>query len=126
MYPPAIKICMSKSNEKSTELSEDRTLLSNERTFSSWMGTGLACVGVAIGLHAVFGSIDPTWLAKLVASMFLLTALAIYWAAVRQACKTYSRLEKTDVEVQGTNTFKRLAIMLSLGTMGVGIILWAL
>ena len=117
---------MPNSIDKSTELSEDRTLLSNERTFSSWMGTGLACVGVAIGLHAVFGSIDPTWLAKLVASVFLLTALAIYWAAMRQACKTYSRLRETDVAVQGAPVFKRLALMMSLGTLGVGIILWAL
>jgi putative membrane protein len=117
---------MSKSNDKSTELSEDRTLLSNERTFSSWMGTGLACVGVAIGLHAVFGAIDPTWLAKLVASIFLLTALAIYWAAVRQACKTYSRLRNTDVEIQGSNVFKKIAAMMSAGTLGVGIILWSL
>lgn len=117
---------MSKSNDKSTELSEDRTLLSNERTFSSWMGTGLACVGVAIGLHAVFGSIDPTWLVKLVASIFLFTALAIYWAAVRQACKIYSRLRKTDVEVQGANMFKRLGALMSLGTLGVGLILLVL
>lgn len=117
---------MSKSNDKSTELSEDRTLLSNERTFSSWMGTGLACVGVAIGLHAVFGAIDPTWLAKLVASIFLFTALAIYWAAVRQACKTYTRLRNTDVEVQGANMFKRIAFLMSAATLGVGVILWLL
>lgn len=117
---------MSKSNDKSTELSEDRTLLSNERTFSSWMGTGLACVGVAIGLHAVFGAIDPTWLAKLVASIFLFAALAIYWAAVRQACKTYSRLRNTDVEVQGANMFKRIAFLMSAATIGVGAILWLL
>ena len=117
---------MSKDEEKSTRLSEDRTLLSNERTFSSWMGAGLACVGVAIGLHAVFGSVDPKWLAKVVASIFLLTAMVIYWAAMRQACKTYSRLNDSDVEVQGANTFKRLAALMSLGTFGVGVVLWAI
>lgn len=117
---------MSDSKEKNTQWSEDRTLLANERTFSSWMGTGLACVGVAIGLNAVFGSLDPKWLAKLVASIFLVTALMIYWAAVRQACKTYTRLNNNDIEVQGSRTFKRLGAIMSVGTVGVGVVLWAL
>ncbi|MDA8585669.1 DUF202 domain-containing protein [Rhodobacteraceae bacterium] len=117
---------MSEPLDKSTELAEDRTLLANERTFCSWMGTGLACVGVAIGLQAVFGAIDPTWLAKLVASIFLVTALVIYWLAVRQASKTYSRLRNTDVEVQGANMFKITAFLMSVGTFGVGTILWLL
>ena len=90
------------------------------------MGTGLACVGVAIGLHAVFGSTDPKWLAKLVASVFLVTALAIFWAAVRQACKTYTRLNDSEVEVQGAQVFKRIGVMMSIGTLGVGIVLWAI
>jgi putative membrane protein len=117
---------MSQSKEKSTQWSEDRTLLSNERTFSSWMGTGLACVGVAIGLQAVFGALDPKWLAKLVATVFLVTALMIYWTAVRQASKTYNRLNNNDIETQGSRTFVRLGVIMSVGTVGVGAVLWAL
>lgn len=117
---------MSKSEDKSTQWSEDRTLLSNERTFSSWMGTGLACVGVAIGLQAVFGKLDETWLAQGVATIFLLTAISIYWAAVRQAYKTYSRLSSNDAETQSSNMFKRLTAMMTLGTVGVGVVLWVL
>ena len=79
-------------SESRTKWAEDRTILANERTFSSWMGTGLACVGVAIGLKAVFGDFDPTWVAKSVASMFLGIAIMIYWMAQRQACKTHARL----------------------------------
>lgn len=117
---------MTKSNDKSTQWSEDRTLLSNERTFSSWMGTGLACVGVAIGLQAVFGKLDETWLAQGVATIFLITAIVIYWAAVRQACKTYSRLSDNDAETQSSGMFQRLAILMTIGTAGVGVVLWVL
>ncbi len=72
---------MSEETEKladqRTKWAEDRTLMANERTFSSWMGTGLGAIGVAIGLKAVFGAFEPTWAAKLVASLFLLAAIAI-------------------------------------------------
>jgi len=85
---------MTDSNElakKRTDWAEDRTMLANERTFSSWMGTGLGTVAIAIGLKAVFGAADPTWVAKALASMFLAVAILIYWLAQRQACRTHAR-----------------------------------
>ena len=71
--------------EQRTNWAEDRTIMANERTFSSWMGTGLGAIGVAIGLKAVFGAFEPTWAAKAVATIFLVTAVAIFWSAQRQA-----------------------------------------
>lgn len=117
---------MDKASAKRTDWAEDRTLLANERTFSSWMGTGLACIGVAIGLHAVFRKLSPEWPAKLVATVFLLTAITIFWAAARQAYKTYNRLNDTDAEMQSPKSFRRLAGLMTLGTVGVGVVLWAL
>lgn len=55
--------------------------MANERTFSSWMGTGRYAIGVAIGLEAVFGAFEPTWAAKSVASLFLLIAIYFFWWA---------------------------------------------
>lgn len=109
-----------------TKWAEDRTLLANERTFSSWMGTGLGAVGIAIGLKAVFGATDPTWVAKLVASLFLGIAIMLYWAAQRQACKTLTRLSKNDAEVQSTKSFTRLAIAMTIATLATGGVLWSL
>ena len=57
--------------EDRTHWAEDRTSLANERTFAGWMRTGMAAIGVAIGLKAVFGAFEPTWMAKAVASIFL-------------------------------------------------------
>ncbi len=100
--------------------------MANERTFSAWMGTGLGAVGVAIGLKAVFGAFDPTWAAKLVATVFLAAAIMIYWAARRQACKTLERLSDNDAETMPTKSFTRLAALMTVATVGVGGILWAL
>lgn len=113
-------------SETRTQWAEDRTILANERTFSSWMGTGLACVGVAIGLKAVFGAFDPTWIAKLVASLFLGIAIMIYWMAQNQACKTLKRLSENDAEALPGKDFRKLAIAMTIATLGTGVVLWLL
>lgn len=109
-----------------TNWAEDRTILANERTFSSWTGTGMGAVGVAIGLKAVFGDFEPTWAAKLVATLFLIAAILIFWSARRQAHKTYSRLTQRDAEAQPTRAFTALASILTCATLLTGAILWSL
>ncbi len=113
-------------DEKRTEWSEDRTIMANERTFSSWTGTGLGAIGVAIGLKAVFGAFEPTWAAKLVASLFLGVAIAIFWSARSQACKTYARLHERDIEATPTRNYTMLASIMTVAALATGIILWSL
>lgn len=114
------------TSEKRTDWAEDRTIMANERTFSSWMGTGMGAIGVAIGLKAVFGAFEPTWLAKLVATVFLAIAVAIFWSAYRQACKTFERLSENDAEATPSRNYKLLASAMTSGAVAVGIILWML
>ena len=109
-----------------TNWAEDRTIMANERTFSSWMGTGLGAIGVAIGLKAVFGAFEPTWAAKLVASIFLIAAIAIFWSARRQACKTLARLSSEDAEATPTKSFTALSSVLTMAAIATGAILWSL
>ena len=109
-----------------THWAEDRTILANERTFSSWMGLGLGAVGVAIGLKAVFGATDPTWVAKLVASMFLGIAILVYWMAQQQARKTLNRLQERDAEAMPTRNYILLASVMKIATISVGAVLWSL
>ena len=90
------------------------------------MGTGLGAIGVAIGLKAVFGPFEPTWAAKLVATMFLIAAIAIFWSARRQACKTLTRLSQGDVEATPTRNFTLLATVMTIATVSTGAILWSL
>lgn len=109
-----------------TDWAEDRTIMANERTFSGWMGTGLGAVGVAIGLKAVFGAFEPTWAAKLVASLFLGIAIVVFWAARQQACLTIQRLSDRDSEPMPTRSFTLLATLLTAATLATGAILWSL
>lgn len=112
--------------EQRTRWSEDRTVLANERTFSSWMGTGLGAIGVAIGLKAVFGAFEPTWMAKAVASLFLIAAILIFWSARRQALKTLKRLSENDAEAQPVRNFTILAVVLTISALATGAVLWSL
>jgi putative membrane protein len=126
---PAISTPMSEENkqaQKRTEWSEDRTIMANERTFSSWMGTGLGAIGVAIGLKAVFGAFEPTWAAKLVATIFLGVAIAIFWSARNQACQTFARLSERDVEATSSRNYTRLATIMTIAAFATGVILWSL
>ena len=86
----------------------------------------MGAIGVAIGLKAVFGSFDPTWVAKAIATIFLAIAILIFWSARNQACATYKRLTQTDAEALPARNFTRLASIMTFGAMGVGAILWTL
>lgn len=112
--------------KRRTKWAEDRTVLANERTFASWMGTGLGAIGVAIGLKAVFGAFEPTWVAKAVASLFLLASILIFWSARRQAHKTLKRLSENDAEAQPVRNFTILAIVLTISALATGAVLWSL
>ena len=74
--------------ENRTKLAEDRTIMANERTFSSWTGTGLGCIGIGLGVQAIFKESEPTWVAKLAATIFMLASIAFFLAAWRNACGT--------------------------------------
>jgi putative membrane protein len=120
---------MSNSNklaENRTDWAEDRTILANERTFAGWMRTGMASLAVAVGLKAVFGDFDPTWAAKGVASIFVATAVYIFWAAQESACATLSRLDDNQAYAQPSRRMKTLALIFAGGSIAVGGILWML
>lgn len=97
-----------------TDWAEERTILDNERTFSSWMGTGMGAIGVAIGFKSISGDFDPTWAAQLVASNFLFAPIVIFWAARQQALKTDVRFNAKETEVQPTRSFTALATMMTI------------
>lgn len=120
---------MSKSNELAqdrTDWAEDRTVQANERTFAGWMRTGMGALGVAIGLRAVFGEFEPTWLAKSVASIFVVLAIYIFWAAQDAACQTLDRLEDHDAKAQPRRRMRLLAGVFAIGSIAIGAILWGL
>ncbi|MFP7570167.1 YidH family protein [Marivita sp. S2033] len=112
--------------EERTDWAEDRTVLANERTFAGWMRTGMASVALALGLRALFGPYEPTWVPKLVATVFIIAALMIYWAAWRQASRTRDAIDDHDANSQPTRHMTVISIIFAVGTIATGIILWLL
>lgn len=110
--------------EDRTDWAEDRTIMANERTFSSWMGTGLGAIGVAIGFQAVFKEFEPTWVAKSVATIFLIIAVGIFWSARRNACMTFERLHESEVEATPSKAYTYLASAMTAAALGTAIVLW--
>ena len=81
-----------------TDLAEDRTVQATERTFAGWMRTAFAAIGVGIGFQALFGEFDPPWLAKAIATLFILLGMSVALTAERRACRTFTRLSTHQID----------------------------
>lgn len=110
--------------EDRTDWAEDRTLLANERTFASWMRTGLTSAALGLGFHAVFKAVDPTWLARSVATLFVITALIIYALAYQKARRVGQRMNCHSVEPLSQRSLLAIALILSAATTALGLVLW--
>ena len=110
--------------EDRTDWAEDRTILANERTFAAWMRTAMACLGIAIALQAVFGPTEPTWLARSAASIFVVTALAMIYATLRNSLKLIKRMQSHEAEPISKNYLKVIAAAMFLGCLATLYILW--
>lgn len=110
--------------EDRTDWAEDRTVLANERTFAGWMRTGLGSLGMAIALQAIFGAAEPTWIARSVASLFVLVALVIFYSAWRSSGKMLERLEAHTAQPASKTHMGVIAGIMAIATLAAGAILW--
>lgn len=111
-------------NKSTTRLAEDRTILANERTFSSRMGLALGSLGLAVGLQGVFGETEPTWLAKLAASIFVLIAIMVAIGGYKNSKKMLKRLNTYRAEPASSVSLLIIASLIGMGAFMIGIILW--
>ena len=79
------------------DMAEDRTLLASERTFAGWLRTSLAAIGIGIGFHVLFQKIEPAWVPRAIATIFLAIAIAVVLAAARRARAVSRRLHAHEV-----------------------------
>lgn len=110
--------------ENRTKWAEDRTLMANERTFSGWMGSGLGCLGIAIGMQAVFGAFEPTWIAKCAASLFVIVAVYVFQTALSNSRQTKKRMDAHVSEPVSDTNLAWIAHLLSAGSIGICLVLW--
>ena len=104
----------------------ERRDLAEDRTFAGWMRTGLGAVGIGLGFQALFGAIEPVWVAKALATIFLLIGIFIFWRAQRRACQMFARLDTHEVDTAPRRDLRIKAYALSIGATGLIAALWAL
>ncbi|RIV77600.1 YidH family protein [Pelagerythrobacter aerophilus] len=109
-----------------TKYAEDRNIMAMERTFAGWIRTAFAAIGIGIAFRALFGELEPPWLAKAIATLFVLAGAALAFSAQRRACRTLERLHPHVIEQPSSPNFRLLAfaVMLGAGILIAG--LWLL
>ena len=109
-----------------TDLAEDRNIMAMERTFAGWMRTAFAAIGIGLGFRALFGEWDPSWLPKLIATVFILGGGWLAITAERRACRTLERLDTHEFEAISTPNFKVMAYAIATGSVVLSVGLWVL
>lgn len=126
MVDPVEDFDVTAAARKRTDWAEDRTVLSNERTFGSWLRTGFAAIGISLGFHALFGRIHPLWVPRAVATVFLLIAVIIFVAAERRSTMVVRRLHTHEVETIKIGVLRLITALTITATLAITAALWLL
>ncbi|RKF20605.1 DUF202 domain-containing protein [Altericroceibacterium spongiae] len=103
--------------EDRTDLAEDRTVQATERTFAGWLRTAFAAIGIGLAFRAVFGDFEPPWLAKAIATLFVLLGATIAITAQNRACKTFERLSTHQVDKPDLPNIRWMSWSVVVGAM---------
>jgi putative membrane protein len=109
-----------------TDLAEDRTVLANERTFASWCRTALGSVGIGLAFHALFLRMEPNWVPRGIATIFLVIGIYLFISAERRACLVLHRLSAHRVTPTRDHGMKVIAYASSLAVLALIGALWLL
>ena len=109
-----------------TDLAEDRNIMAMERTFAGWMRTAFAAIGIGLGFRAVFGEFEPPWLAKAIATVFIVGGGWLAVTAERRACRTLERLDPHQFEAIPRPNFRVMAYAVAAGAAVLTAGLWIL
>ena len=112
--------------EERTDFAEDRTVLANERTFASWFRTGFAAVGIGLGFQALFLRMEPPWVPRSIATVFLVLGIVLFFSAERRACKVQQRLSAHQVQPERNRHLRLFAIAASAAVVALIAAMWLL
>jgi putative membrane protein len=112
--------------EDRTDWAEDRTIMANERTFAGWMRTGLAAVGIGLGFNALFGKLEPLWVPKGIATLFMFIGIFIFWVAQRNGCAVQERLSSHHANPVKRNNLRIISGLMAMGATTLIVALWTM
>jgi len=99
-----------------TKFAEDRNIMAMERTFAGWLRTAFAAIAIGLACRALFGELQPPWLAKAIATLFIAAGAVLAWAAQRRARQTLSKLDPHEMERASGPNFRLLAYAVIVGS----------
>jgi putative membrane protein len=111
--------------QRRTDLAEDRTILANERTYAGWMRTAFAAIGVGLGFRALFNEMQPPWLPRAIATLFMLIGLALFVAAERRAAWVVGHLRVHAVETVRVRNMRLVTAAMVVATLALIAALWS-
>ncbi len=109
-----------------TDMAEDRTIMAVERTFAGWIRTAFASIGIGIAFNVLFGEFRPPWLAKAIASMFIVFAILLAINAEKRAHRALERMKSHAMGGLDLPRFKILAYGVAAGSAVLIAGLWIL
>ena len=110
--------------EDRTDLAIDRTLLANERTYAGWCRTAFASIALGLGFNALFNKVEPAWVAKGIATLFILLGIfIIHKAQTRSLCVAEQNQEHT-VNITDPGTFRIIAWSVMSGAVLLIVSIW--
>ena len=112
--------------EDRTAMAEDRTIMAVERTFAGWIRTAFGSIAIGLGFRALFGELDPPWLARAIASLFILFAIFVAIEAERRACASLNRMATHAVDRPDMPKLKLLSYGVASGAAILLAGLWLL
>lgn len=107
-----------------TELAEDRTIMAVERTFAGWIRTCFAAIGIGLAFKALFGELQPPWLAHAIATAFILLAAFLAITAERRAEHAISRMKAHSVEAPDAPHLRYVSRGVALGAVILAGAIW--
>ncbi|WP_066763455.1 YidH family protein [Croceicoccus pelagius] len=107
-----------------TELAEDRTIMAVERTFAGWIRTSFAAIGIGLAFKVLFGELDPPWLARAIATIFILLAAFLSIAAERRACRAMERMRSHSVDSPRAPHLRYVAWAVAAGSLVLAVAIW--
>jgi len=105
---------------------QERTLLVTEWTFGSWLRTGFAGLGVALGVRALFDAVEPAWLARALATGISVLAVGLVLAGLVRTRRMRGRFDDVPDAFESRRSFLIFTIAFSALAAGLVVLLWML
>jgi len=88
------------------------------------MRTGLAAVGIGLGFNALFGKLEPLWIPKAIATLFMIIGIFIFWIAQQNGCAVQNRLNSHRATPVKPNNLRIISGLMATGAIALIVGIW--